>query len=87
MKRYEIVRVETDRLDAWTVIEYVDGVCRGGDHHWLSVDSAEMARQVYIALADGVDDESLYVAHHGAPSDVVRYVWNVLGRRSALPYC
>lgn len=34
---------------AWTVVTYQDGVCLGGDHHWLSLKLAEAARDALIA--------------------------------------
>jgi len=43
MITYEIVSVGPH----WTVIQYKDGVCRGGDLHWLSKGMAEAAHLVY----------------------------------------
>lgn len=31
----------------WTVVEYVDDVCLGGDRHWLKRDLAEAALLLY----------------------------------------
>lgn len=73
---YEVVEVPTrsvagDRL--FTVVETVDGVCRGGDHHWVRQRYAERAAVVYRELVRPDSDlpPGVRVCHHGAPSDVV----------------
>ena len=73
---YEVVALDRpsiagDRL--FTVVETVDGVCRGGDHHWVRERFATRAAAVYNVLADAASTlpRDIYVCHHGAPTDVV----------------
>lgn len=46
----------------WTVIESIDGVARGSDHHWLSERTAYLAKLLYEV------DENW----HGQPADDVQ---------------
>ena len=32
----------------WTVVQYVDGVAKGGDHHWLNEGMAYRAANAYV---------------------------------------
>lgn len=43
MKTYELRATG----ETWTVIEYEDGTCRGGDAHWLDLRDAEAALAAY----------------------------------------
>jgi hypothetical protein len=47
---YRIVRGES--VDGsgpwWSVVQYIDGVCKGGDHHWLRLSTAHRARTAYL---------------------------------------
>ena len=35
-------------LPVWTVVQYVDGVAKGGDHHWLNEGMAYRAANAYV---------------------------------------
>lgn len=72
---YDVVALDRPSVagdNLFTVVETVDGVCRGGDHHWVRERYAHRAADLYRALADASADlpRGILACHHGAPSDV-----------------
>lgn len=66
---YEIVTVTMPHLGRrYAVVETVDGVCRGADHHWLFLSSAANALKAYEAG----------IVAHGAPAQEVVDSWDLL---------
>lgn len=61
------------RTDWWTVVQYADGVCKGGDHHWVRERFALRAMKLY----------QLAPKLHGEPSDrlIAEYVHYHLGEK------
>ena len=68
--RYEVVELDRRSIAGdhlWTVIQHVDDVCKGGDHHWVRDRYAYRALTLY---------ESGYHDLHGAPPGDLAQVWD-----------
>jgi len=70
-RHFEIIRVPDVpgvRPVTWTVLQYVNDKCLGGDAHWLSEEAAQKARTVYHH----------HPPAHGDPEDTVRRLYFVI---------
>lgn len=45
--RYEVNRLEGEFGPVWTVVQWIDGEAKGGDHHWFAENFAQRAKMLY----------------------------------------